>query len=621
MNNVTALHVHISATSCSSNQTTHILYLDIIVKSGGYTKKRKFRYARGVLYSISMTQKQIIEKVHGLKTKIDLLRLLNELKREDLGKDCHPFTLNQINFYCNPNNVPQKRYKEFTIPKKSGGVRRISAPRGSLKLILSYLNVIFQAMYKPTDAAMGFVPGRSIVDNASAHTGRNYVFNTDLKDFFPSIHQARVWKILQLKPFSFNREIASLIAGLSCMQDPNGTVDKKGMIIGVLPQGSPCSPILTNIVCRNLDKKLLRLAKGYNIKYTRYADDITFSSDYNVFQEDSKFMAEFIKIVADEKFEINDKKTRLQKSGQRQEVTGLLVNKKVNVAKEYHKDLRSLLYIWERYGHDQAYAKFCIRYRASKAYKPKKNNMPNMPAVISGKLLYMKMVMGERSSTYITLRDRFLALCPEQKAVLDTNLTYLASYRLDEFESSFNTEVVFSYKPESGVTGRSKTMGHFMLDSEKHLVSVNIRCDWAIDQYLATHEASVPESLKKQLYITLAERGNARFWLITRALMNNEHPKSFSGSYKAKIRVGEAYYQDINVADYLPETLEDEFGNPSVAKGGTTDTDDHENFLNPTIESEDIDDAMVDIDACLSAFVNSGFDFKTLEQWDKIKKN
>ena len=88
-----------------------------------------------------MTQQQIIEKVHGLKTKIDLLRLLNELKREDLGKDCHPFTLNQINFYCNPNNVPQKRYKEFTIPKKSGGVRRISAPRGSLKLILSYLNV------------------------------------------------------------------------------------------------------------------------------------------------------------------------------------------------------------------------------------------------------------------------------------------------------------------------------------------------------------------------------------------------------------------------------------------------------------------------------------------------
>ena len=84
------------------------------------------------------------------------------------------------------------------------------------------------------------------------------------------------------------------------------------------------------------------------------ADDITFSSDYNVFQEGSEFMQEFTKIVAEQKFQINDKKTRLQKSGQRQEVTGLLVNKKVNIAKEYYKDLRSLLYIWARYGQDQA---------------------------------------------------------------------------------------------------------------------------------------------------------------------------------------------------------------------------------------------------------------------------
>ena len=78
-----------------------------------------------------MTQQQIIEKVHGLKTKMDLVNLLNELKREDLGKDCHRFTLNQINFYCNPNRKPNKRYKDFTIPKKSGGVRKISAPKGS----------------------------------------------------------------------------------------------------------------------------------------------------------------------------------------------------------------------------------------------------------------------------------------------------------------------------------------------------------------------------------------------------------------------------------------------------------------------------------------------------------
>ena len=534
-----------------------------------------------------MTQQQIIEKVHGLKTKMDLLNLLNELKREDLGKGCHRFTLNQINFYCNPNRNQKERYKDFTIPKKSGGVRTISAPRGSLKMILTYLNAIFQAMYEPTDAAMGFVPGRSIADNAAVHIGKNYVFNTDLEDFFPSVHQARIWAILQKKPFSLNEELASVIAGLCCMQDPKGTLDKKGKVIGVLPQGSPCSPILTNIVCRNLDRRLSGLAKRFNLSYTRYADDITFSSDYNVFQEGSEFMHEFVQIVTGQNFQINENKTRLQKSGQRQEVTGLLVNKRVNIAKEYYRDLRSLLYIWARYGQEQAYAKFIIRYRASKTYRPKKNSMPNMAAVISGKLLYMKMVMGETSSTYLTLKDKFITLCPEQKAVLDTNLTYLASYRLDEFEASFNTKVEFAYKPKGRITGKSKTMGFFMLDGEKQWISINIRCDSTIDKYLTTPEEKALESLKKIFYISLCERGNDRFWLITRVRMNNEHTSSFAESYKAKIRIeAESTITLEDVPDKAPE------------------------------ESE-----IIDLDACLSEFISSGFDFKTLEQWDKTKKN
>jgi retron-type reverse transcriptase len=441
-------------------------------------------------------------------------------------------------------------------------------------------------MYEPTVAAMGFVPGRSIVDNAAVHTGRNYVFNTDLKDFFPSIHQARVWKTLQLKPFSFNKEVASVVAGLCCMLDPNGITDKKGMIIGVLPQGSPCSPILTNIICRNLDRKLLGLAKRFNLRYTRYADDITFSSDYNVFKESGEFMEEFTRIIAEQGFEINDNKTRLQKSGQRQEVTGLVVNQKANIAKEYYRDIRSLLYIWKRYGQNQAYAKFCVRYKASKAYKSKKNTTPNMATVISGKLLYMKMVMGEKSSTYLTLRDKFVALCPEQKKVLDTNLIYLVSYRLDEFESSFATKVEFGFKSEGKITGRSNTMGSFMLDGEKHLVSINIRCDNAVEKYLTAPEDKILESLKKRLYISLAERGDSRFWLITRARMSNEHGKSFEGEYKAKLREGAYDYQDlVTVSDII------------------------ENNESP------------EIDVCLSEFISSGFNFKILEQWDRTKKS
>ena len=544
--------------------------------------------------SVNMNQQQIIEKVRGLKTKLDLLNLLNALKREDLGKECYRFTLNQINFYCNPNNNPSKRYKDFTIPKKSGGVRKISAPIGSLKSILRYLNVIFQAMYEPTEAAMGFVPGRSIADNAAMHVGRNYVFNTDLKDFFPSIHQARIWRILQNKPFSLNVELASVIAGLCCMLDPNGTVDKSGKIIGVLPQGSPCSPILTNIVCRNLDRKLLGLAKRFNLRYTRYADDITFSSDYNVFQEGSEFMKEFTRIIAEQRFKINDSKTRLQKSGQRQEVTGLVVNKKVNVAREYYRDLRSLLYIWKRYGKEQAYAKFCIRYKESKTYKRKKNELPDIVAVVSGKLLYMKMVMGEESTAYLSLRNQFISLCPEQKAILDNNLNYLASYRLDEFEKAFNTKVLFAYKPQNKATGKSKTMGTFNLGDEKHVVAINIRCDSIIDKYLAAPDEKVMMGLRKRLYITLSERASERFWLITIARMNNEHSGSFNEIYKAKLR-------------------------PKVEIDSCNDIED----MGSVHEILDYDSlpANIDVDGLLSEFVKSEFDFKTLSTWDKIRKS
>ena len=161
-----------------------------------------------------MTKQQIVEKVRKMETKNDLLKLLNTLKKEDLGDNYHPFTISLLNYYCNPNRNPKKRYKRFTIPKKSGGVREISAPVKGLKSMLTYLNVFFQAMYEPTEAAMGFVPGRSIADNASVHVGKYYVFNTDLKDFFPSIQQPRIWAVLQLKPFSLNKELASVIAGL-----------------------------------------------------------------------------------------------------------------------------------------------------------------------------------------------------------------------------------------------------------------------------------------------------------------------------------------------------------------------------------------------------------------------
>src|SRR5690606_27764009 len=122
-----------------------------------------------------------------------------------------------------------------------------------------------------------------------------------------------------------------------------------GEIKTVLPQGSPTSPILTNMLCRKLDRRLTGLAKRYNLTYTRYADDITFSSSHNIYN-DEVFDKELKRIIEeDQNLVINPKKTRLQKAGYRQEATGLIVNDKVNVRKRYVKQIRMWLYYWEKY--------------------------------------------------------------------------------------------------------------------------------------------------------------------------------------------------------------------------------------------------------------------------------
>lgn len=596
-----------------------------------YTKKRDSGMSERFINS-PMTKQQIVEKVRKMETKKDLLNLLNTIKKEELGENYHPFTLSLLNYYCNPNRTPKKRYKHFTIPKKSGGVRDIHAPVKGLKSMLTYLNVVFQAMYEPTEAAMGFVPGRSIADNASVHVGKYYVFNTDLKDFFPSIQQPRLWAVLQLKPFSLNKELASVIAGLCCMQDANGD--------GVLPQGSPCSPILTNIICRQLDRRLTGLAKRFNLKYTRYADDITFSSDYNVFQDDSEFMTEFKRIIADQHFIFNDKKTRLQKSIERQEVTGLVVNEKVNVVREYVCDIRNLLYIWRRYGYEQAYAKFFPRYVSSKVYRPKNQGMPSMESVIAGKLLYLRMVMGEDSSVYNKLLEAFETLCPERKKVVDNNLTYEVSYRIDEFESLFNTQVTFKRKEETdGMSGKSKTTALCTIDARQQHIAVNVRCDSTIDKYLANPDNETLAKIKKRFYISLCLRGEKKFWLITRARMTNEHKTAFKDEYKAKVNPEFSWQEladeEIESVDYLDlaELPEDDFIDSEPAStvaaapqdGRKTNSvkytyDEQKAEYKPLNNSVDLPPDS-ELDDILSAFVSSDFDLKTLDQWDKTKKN
>lgn len=358
---------------------------------------------------------QIRQRFAYMQSKEELLALLNEAKNILYKKECKPFKLKSLTYYANPE-LCKKRYAQFTVKKKSGGERVINAPVGGLKSILRVLNFILQCMYEPHNAATGFVLDKSIVDNAKIHVGSHYVFNLDLKDFFHSFDRNRVKMGFISEPFLLNvaREpLAFLLASL-CTHP----FEVNGETKTVLPQGSPTSPTITNILCKKLDRRLTGLAKRFGAKYSRYADDITFSSFQNIYNNPD-FKKELERIISEDnlltingkqvefgpKLNLNPDKTRLQKSVHRQEVTGLIVNEKANVRQRYVKQIRMWLHYWEKYGYAKAEQIFTRDYIADKGHI--KKGKPNLDNVLDGKLEFLKMVKGGEDTTYKILKKRF----------------------------------------------------------------------------------------------------------------------------------------------------------------------------------------------------------------------
>jgi hypothetical protein len=348
---------------------------------------------------VQTQRKDIREVFLRMQTKQDLVKLIN-LANSQLYKDSKPINLGTLYYYADPEKC-KKRYKSFEVPKKSGGIRKIHAPVKGLKNLLRTLNYIIQSVHTPHMAATGFVPGMSIVKNAKVHANTNYVFNLDLKDFFHSFDHNGVKMGFYGHPFDLKEDkmsIAYLLASL-CTHP----FEVVGELKRVLPQGSPTSPAITNILCYRLDRRLKGMADRFGLRYTRYADDITFSSMHNVYNKDS-FNDELVRIIYDHGLKINPAKTRLQKRGYRQEVTGIVVNQKPNVKRKYVKDLRKWLYLWESYGYEKAEAIFRKDYQKDKGHVKKRQ--ASLENVLSGKLDYLKMVKGEKDGTYRGLKER-----------------------------------------------------------------------------------------------------------------------------------------------------------------------------------------------------------------------
>lgn len=412
-----------------------------------------------------MDAELLLSKIRATTTRIELLNLLNEIKADLTGSTAYPFTIQKMMRLCNPR-LGDNRYRRFDIPKKSGGVRTIFAPNGNLKWMQLCLSKVFKSLYAPSNYAMGFAQGRSIVDNARRHLNQNYVFNIDLSDFFTSIDQARVWKRLQMPPFSFSREVANVVAGL-CSIEIEFEDGNEPLKTYRLPQGAPTSPLLTNAICDTLDRRLAGLAKRFGLRYTRYADDITFSSMHNVYQEGSAFRMELERVINGQNFKINPKKTRLHHRGQRQEVTGLTVGEKINVCRSYIKDVRAILHIWEKYGINAAIAKFYPRYKAEKGYIHKSEL--NIENVLFGKLCYLKMVKGESDPVYRRLQEQFNRLISTSTHINNVELSweYLHTLSVRDFEAQLGIKI------EYAISKQGKPYSYFILKGEKIMVSVS----------------------------------------------------------------------------------------------------------------------------------------------------
>jgi RNA-directed DNA polymerase len=263
-------------------------------------------------------------------------------------------TLSDLSFLSYHRRVSlNTHYKRFGIPKKSGGMRIISAPMPKLKAAQYWILENVLNSFNSHEAVHGFAKDRSILTNANQHLKKDVVVNIDLKDFFPSVHFKRV-KGLFYK-LGYSEKIATILSLLTT--EPNiDEVELDGKIYFVatgkrlLPQGAPTSPAITNLLCHKLDCRLQGVGRAMGLSYTRYADDITFSGNEQSASKVQQLLWRLKKIIAEEGFVIHPDKIHVMRKGDRQEVTGIVVNQQPGIDGRTLHRFRSLLYKIEKEG-------------------------------------------------------------------------------------------------------------------------------------------------------------------------------------------------------------------------------------------------------------------------------
>ena len=232
----------------------------------------------------------------------------------------------------------QNNYESFSIPKKNGGERQIFAPKKNLLIFQKHIyNLLVKRQEQiskenkiTNKICHGFQRKKSIITNANPHKNKKYILNIDIENFFDSFHIGRVYGyFIKNKFFEMEHKVASIISTICCYKNK-------------LPQGAPTSPLIANLIFQTVDFRIIQLCKKYKLTYTRYADDLTFSTNKKDFYtESTKFLNELSLLIENAGFHINNKKTHIQDSNHRQTVTGLIVNKKINTKRKFFKETKA----------------------------------------------------------------------------------------------------------------------------------------------------------------------------------------------------------------------------------------------------------------------------------------
>lgn len=256
-------------------------------------------------------------------------------------------TLNELRFLAYHRRVSRvTHYRRFRIAKKTGGHRHISAPMPRLKNAQRWILENILQDLDLADCVHGFRRDRSIVTNAQPHVGADVVLNVDIKDFFPSVTFRRVKGLFRSLGYS---ECIAAILALLCTEPDTVEVLLDGRVYHVargervLPQGAPTSPAITNLICRGLDARLTGVARKMGFQYTRYADDISMSARGEAAADVARVLRQVRHIVGDEGFVLHPDKTRVIRSSRRQEVTGIVVNRRVNISRKLLRRFRATM--------------------------------------------------------------------------------------------------------------------------------------------------------------------------------------------------------------------------------------------------------------------------------------